>query len=109
MKLSFLKRGYLQNELEKQIERASSKQRFNLLKQTAKTKNPLTFVTTYNRTLPHLKKILTNDWNTLQINDTLSQTFDTEILVSYRRNKNLKDILGSKKIRDNKVLKRITL
>ena len=98
MKLSFLKRGYLQNELEKQIERASSKQRFNLLKQTAKTKNPLTFVTSYNRTLPHLKKVLTNDWNILQINDTLSQTFDTEPLVSYCRNKNLKDILGKKKL-----------
>jgi len=108
MKLSFIKRDYLQNELEKQIERASSKQRFDLLKQTAKTKNPLTFVTTYNRTLPHLKKILTNDWNILQINDTLSQKFDTEPLVSYRQNKNLKDILGSKTISDNKILKKIS-
>ena len=67
------------------------------------TRIPL--VVTYNKRLPKLKPILEDSWKILAINDTERQKFTEKPLISYRRNKNLRDMIGQTRISQNKVVK----
>ena len=59
----------------------------------------------YNRTLPNLKKVITNNWDLLQINKEFQDIFQQIPILAFRTNKNLHDLLGSKNIVNNGVQK----
>ena len=61
---------------------------------------PLTV--TYNMTLPDLKTRIDKNWHILQILPKLKVVFTEPPILAFKRNKNLKDIIGGNKIFDNK-------
>ena len=106
MNHAFLKRGYQQDHLTEQFKRASSKNRDELLQYKNKTNNRkiIPLITTYNKKLPNLKQMIEKHWNILKIDENLATTFNqTKPVVAYRRNKNLKDLIGQTNIKNNKV------
>ena len=48
-----------------------------------------------------MKQIINKHWHLLQINSNLRIAFEQEPIIEYRRNKNLGDLIGSKKILDS--------
>ena len=61
---------------------------------------PLTV--TYNRTLPDLKTIIDKNWHILQIEPKLKEIFAEPPILAFKRNKNLRDIIGGNKVFYNK-------
>ena len=59
-----------------------------------------------NKTLPNVKQIINKHWHLLQINSNLGSAFEQEPTIAYRRNKNLDDLIGSKKILDDTVVQK---
>ena len=45
-------------------------------------------------------------WNLLEINDSLKEIFNCQSVTTFRRNKNLKELIESNKIEKNKVKKK---
>lgn len=105
---AFLKRGYTQDNLSKQFERASAKERSQLLKEKEchPPKSKIPFITTFNKTLPKIKDTINKHWNLLQINDNLKNTFQEQPVYAYRRNKNLRDIIGQTTLLNSKVVRK---
>ena len=62
------------------------------------------FVITCNKKLPNIKQIINKDWDLLQINPNLKTTLEQEYTIAYRPNRNLCDLIGSKKILGGKVV-----
>ena len=52
-------------------------------------------------TLPSLSKIINKNWKILQIDRNIKDFFVNKPIISYRRNRNLKDMLGSNTIENN--------
>ena len=71
---------------------------------TKQTCIPLTL--TYNRFCPNTSKMIRNYWNLLAINKSLKEIFNCQPITAFRRNKNLKELIGGNKIEKNKVKKR---
>ena len=96
-------RGYNKTDTTTQIKRAISIPRNELLNKI-KTSNTerLPLTVTYNRTLPDLKTIIDKNWHILQIEPKLKETFAEPSILAFKRNKNLKDIIGGNKVFDNK-------
>ena len=96
-------RGYNKTDTTTQIKRAISIPRNELLNKI-KTSNTerLPLTVTYNRTLPDLKTIIDKNWHILQIEPKLKDTFAEPSILAFKRNKNLKDIIGGNKVFDNK-------
>ena len=63
-------------------------------------------VVTYDKRLPRIKEILEESWSILKINEAEGQKFKEKPLLSYRRNKNLRDILGQTSLIGNKVVRK---
>ena len=61
---------------------------------------PLTIA--YNRTLPDLKTIIDKNWHVLQIEPKLKEIFAEPPILAFKRNKNLRDIIGGNKVYDTK-------
>ena len=97
------KRGYNKKDTTTQINRAISIPRNELLNKI-KISNTERFplAVTYNRTLPDLKTIIDKNWNILQIEPKLKEIFAELQILTFKRNKNLRDTIGCKKIFDNK-------
>ena len=88
-------RGYPKADTQKQIEKTEPVPREALLKD--KTKSDVTripFTTTYNRNLPPIQKIINKHWGTLQTSHDLAPTFGARPVVAYKRNKNLRNLIG---------------
>ena len=105
LKESFINWGFKEKFLDTEFQRLSEIERDALLTPKSKEKdkkNP--FITTYIKTLPNVKQIINKHWHLLQINSNLRTAFEQEPLKAYRRNKNLGDFIGSKKILDGKVV-----
>ena len=103
-------RGYETEEITQQISEARTRNRDDLLKY--KIKDPsmrIPYVLTYNQTLPNAKEAINKNWNILQINTKLKDTFKEKPIIAYRRNKNLGDILGQKTLKNGKVFRRKTI
>ena len=64
-----------------------------LRNKTKKAKEILPFVTTYNPATTNLKKILMKHWHIIQQQPKLAHIFKQPPIVSYRKEKSLKDIL----------------
>ena len=100
---TFKNRGYNLEKIKEQINRAKSTPRNELLK--TKTKTPskrIPLIVKYNRTLPPLRKFINEQWKILQIDKKIQDTFKERPIVAYKRNKNLKDYIGSNRIENNK-------
>ena len=111
MKEEFKARDYNEALVNDCIQKATSKNRKELLhpRPKEKGKTPLTLVTTFNKALPNLKNIMDKNWNLLGINKDVSRKFNTKPLIAYRRNPNLQQLVGGHRIENGKVVKRKTL
>ena len=63
-----------------------------LRKKEKNMKDRIPCLTTYYRKLPMMRKIISKDWNALQINPGLEEIFQNNPFVAYKRNKNLQEI-----------------
>ena len=63
-------------------------------------------ITTYHRKLPNLKQVIDKHWNISNIDRNIATAFKhTQPVVAYRRNKNLKDLIGQTTLKNNQVVK----
>ena len=108
LKDQFKARGYKETLINEAVQRAETRDREELLQPRSKKekKAPLTLVTTFNKTLPNLKNILANNWDVLSINQDISKKFTSQPLIAYKRNPNLRQLLGGNKIENGRVAKR---
>ena len=100
LKESFINRGFKEKFLDTEFQRLSEIERDALLIPKSKEKDHkkrIPSIKTYNKTLRNLKQIINKHWHLLQINSNLRTAFEQEPLIAYRRNKNLGDLIGSKK------------
>ena len=106
LKKSFVKRGYKEDELATSIERSNTVSRAIALQQVPKAQNNrMTFITTYNRTNPNIKEVLQKHWHLLQLDTKLANIFSEQPMIAFKRNKNLGDFLGSKSLKNSKVVR----
>ena len=107
LKNDLVNRGHNSDKVSSEISRAGNMNRDLLLTYKPKVEtNRTPLIVTYNKRLPNLKKIIDDTWNTLQINETEQEKFKEKPLVCFRRNRNLRDILGQTRISKNKVLRK---
>ena len=85
------------NELLNEKENAASKE----------TKIPLAL--TYNRSLPNISKVVRKQWNVLSINKSSKEFVQNELVIAFKCNKNLKELIGSNKTKHNKVKKHVCI
>ena len=101
------RRGYNPEEINKEIERAANVERSSLLTYKEKTNQRRTpLILTYNRKLPNLRGILEETWSHLHINPTERQKFAEKPIICYRRNRNLRDLIGQTRIEKNRVVRK---
>ena len=104
LKTAFLKRGFKEDEVEPQLQKA-----FNVDRTVALTNNVenkgyrATLVATYNRTMPNIKEILMKNWHLLQLDPELSELFNQPPMIAFRQNRNIGDILNSKRFTNDEV------
>ena len=99
------KKGYHHDTLKEQIEKARVQERTLLLnKNPEEVKQSIPISITYNRTLPKFKSIVDKNWHLLQVNLELKERFQSSPIIAFRKNKNLKQIIGSNTIEHNKKL-----
>ena len=107
LKQDLVKRGYQEQKIMEDINRAASMDQRELRTYKAKeTDSRIPFVVTYDNRLPNIKKILEEEWKILQINENESRKFSEKPRLCYKRNRNLRDILGQTRIKNNKVVRR---
>ena len=107
LKQDLMNRGYDETTLSREIDRAANQDRASLLTYKERsTSSRIPIIVTYNQRLPNLKGILNNTWEHLQINPTVKEKFVEKPIVCYKRNRNLRDILGQTKISRNRVVRK---
>ena len=77
------------------------KNQYDRQKWISKRKTPLVLI--YNGFLPNISNIVRNQWNILNISRTLQGLFQEEPITAFKRNKNLKELIGSNCIEKGKV------
>ena len=103
LKEKFLEKGYTDQEITTQFNKATSIAREETL--TYKVKKPfnkMVFSTTYNKSLPDIKKGIEDNWHILSINTKISEIFTETPIIAYKRNDNLKKLIGQNKLSNNK-------
>ena len=86
--------GYPNNLVEKILSEVKFAERKNALTQKQKAhKKILPFVTQFHPLLPCLKNILTEKWHLIQNQPLLREIYKEPPLISYRKEKSLKDML----------------
>ena len=60
---------------------------------------------TYNRSLWNISNIITKNWSILQISPTFQKVFDKKAMITYKRNKNLGELIGDHILQRGKVFK----
>ena len=61
---------------------------------------------TYNQTLPTFRKVLSDSWSLLKINNRPKHIFKEQPIIVYHRNKNFRDMIGDTTIENNKVVRK---
>ena len=103
IKKKFSSREYPIEVLEEQLARASTVARTDLLTVKEKEKDDnLPFTTIFNKTLPNIKYTIDKHWHLLQTNPKIAPTFKEKPIVAFKRNKNLKDLIGQTHLSHNK-------
>ena len=104
LELDLIKRGYDRTKTAGEIEKAARKERRELLTYNERSEDRrIPLVVTYDNRLPDIKKIVNDSWSILQINEAESRKFTEKPRVCFRRNKNLRDVLGQTKLVGGKV------
>ena len=95
-----LKRGYPSKVTTKILKSVKFEERDKALTQSKCKKNTkvLPFVTTFNPCIQNLKGILTQYWHLISSNNNLKRIFPDQPIVSYKKDKSLKDFLVRAKI-----------
>ena len=102
-----VERGHKAETAKKTMEKANGIQREELLEYKEKPPNSkIPLIVTYNKLLPNIKEIVDNTWNTLNINPDESAKFVDKPILCFRRNRNLKDLIGQTRISNAKVLRK---
>ena len=70
---------------------------------THKTNKRIPLTTAFNPTLPEISNIRNSIWNILQIKHEVKECFPEPPIISHRRSNNLRDMIGSNEIVNNKV------
>ena len=92
----FHERGFPRTSTEAQKRKAENIPRATLLEDKVKTPtNRIPFSTTYNTRQPPIRRIINDHWSVLHTKGELAEAFKDKPVVAYRRNKNLRDILGN--------------
>ena len=109
LKTGFVSRGYQEEYINTEFKKIDNYRRNELLTYKSKRKKlkKLTCSVDYNRNLPNIKAYIKKNWNILHLNKTISDKFPAEPTIAFRRNRNLKNIIGQTYLSKNKkVLKR---
>ncbi|WP_215897154.1 hypothetical protein, partial [Acinetobacter baumannii] len=56
-----------------------------------------------NKQHPKIKEVIDKNWSILRINDETAKAFEEKPSIAFRRNKNLRDLIGQTTIANNKV------
>ena len=106
LKNVFISRGYKEEHVNDQLEKAEKVTRSEALveKEKAQLKR-IPLVVTFNRTLPDIRSIINKHWPILQVNAELKDVFSEPPILAFKRNKNLKDFIGSNRIVEGKVFR----
>ena len=82
----FIKRSYSEEQVSKQINKAKEKPRRDTLTQKTRTNsNRVPSVTTFNRTLPPVAKILRTRWELLHLSPKTKKTFEEPPVMAFKR------------------------
>ena len=105
---NFIEKGYKSDLLDKHISTVEKLDRNKNLKEEVSEKLKQTCIPlalTYNRFSPNIK-VIRKHWNLVAINESLKEIFNYQPITAFRRNKYLKELIGSNKIEKNKFRKR---
>ena len=101
-KLNLISRGYNDPEITEQINQALSSSRSYHTEKRENKKNkeiPLCLVTRFNPCIRKLKQAILKHWNILANDEVCKNIFKEKPIISFKRHKNLSDILTSTKIK----------
>ena len=100
----FVEKGYNESAVRKQTERVDHLDRSLLSKHCkSKRKDSILFSLTYNPVLPNIKQITNKHWHILSIDSSFKEIFNNlQPMIAYRKNTNLKQLIGTNTIRNNK-------
>jgi hypothetical protein len=103
----FKKRGYPKEVLDEQLKKTESITREELLtEKTKKAGTKIPFTVTFNKTLPDIRQTIDKNWHLLLTNPVIAQTFPEKPTLAFRRNRNLKDLIGETHLSRNKKITR---
>ena len=106
LKGKFLQRGYKEYAVSEQIEKVKSIERKEILtKKKTKKSSKIHFPVPYNTNLPTIKKAIDKNWNILSINREMSDIFNEKPIISFKRNKNLRELIGQVHLKNDKPIK----
>ena len=96
LKEKFIQRGYSATEVQEQINKASRIGREELLLESScqRKHDRIPLVLPYNRTTPKISNIINKYWSLLKINQNLAKSFELKPILSFKRSKNLKNLIG---------------
>ena len=98
-KSRLLARGYPKNLIETLLSDIKFTERESALQQNYENqKEILPFVTQYQPSVPNLKHVLMQKWHLIQNQPSLRQIFKEPPIISFKRDKSLKDILVRAKL-----------
>ena len=100
-----MKQGYDQKLVDEQLEKVDKLVRDDLLQekdQEQQDPKRIPLILTYSRFLPNLTAVGRKNWNILQTNKNLRELFQEQPITAFKRNKNLKEIIGSTRIENGK-------
>ena len=101
LKERFLKQGYDQKLVDEQLEKVDKLVRDDLLQEKDQEQQDPKRI----RFLPNRTAVVRKNWNILQTNKNLMELLQEHPIRAFKRNKNLKEILGSTRIENGKVKK----
>ena len=77
---------------------------YKKISRTTRSKR-IPLILTYSRFLPNLTAVVRKNWNILQTNKNLRELFQEHPMTAFKRNKNLKQTIGSTRMENGKVEK----
>lgn len=103
IKKNFVNRGYNPQDIDEQFLRTKDIDRKELLEYKEKSNdNKLKFITTFNRSLPKIRDVIGKNWDILLTNEKQAEIFKDKPIIAFKRNRNLKDLLGGAKLMNSK-------
>ena len=106
----FIQRGYPRNRLHTQKENIKSINRQDLQEKDKTPGKRIPFTTIFNKKSPNINLVINKHWHLLRTNPEIASAFSEKPEIAFRRNKNLRDILGQTHLSKNKkIIPRNTL